>query len=41
MGAHLIVLSKSYPMNNNMAGFVFKNLSVLLRQVASALDGLI
>ena len=44
MGTHLRVLSESYPMNTNMAGFryVFRNLCVLVlwTKVASALEGI-
>ena len=44
MSTHLIVLSKSYPMNTNMKGFRWFSkifaIIVLQRKVASALEGL-
>ena len=44
MGTHLRVLSKSYPMNTNMAGFRWfsklKCILVLWKKVAAALEGL-
>ena len=41
MGTHLRVMSKSYPMNTNMAGFrCFSEIFVLWTKVASALEGL-
>ena len=40
MGAHLRILSKSFPVNINMTGMVFKNLCVHVRwmKVALALE---
>ena len=46
MGAHLRVVSESYPMNTNMTGFrcfskIVSSLCLQLAKIASALEGLV